>query len=97
MDCFARDQKHLLHAQLRTAAEAIASSTMRKSVCWSPMVSAVSRLDPQLEGLPDPPEPWQLRIFDREESVTSSACTSKVSGGSPERRAAGSPREVLHW
>ncbi len=65
MDCFAPDKKHLLHAQFRTAAEAyrlIDDAQVRLLVPHGERGRALIR---ELEGLPDPPEPWQLRAFDR--------------------------------
>jgi CRISPR-associated endonuclease/helicase Cas3 len=63
--CFCYDKKHLLHAQFRTAAEAyrlIDDAQVRLLVPYGKRGRALIR---ELEGLPDPPEPWQLRAFDR--------------------------------
>jgi CRISPR-associated endonuclease/helicase Cas3 len=65
MECFAPNNKHLLHAQFRTAAEAyrlIDDAQVRLLVPYGKRGRALIR---ELESLPDPPEPWQLRAFDR--------------------------------
>jgi CRISPR-associated endonuclease/helicase Cas3 len=65
MDCFAPNRKQLLHAQFRTAAEAyrlIDDAQVRLLVPYGKRGRALIH---ELEGLPDPPEPWQLRAFDR--------------------------------
>jgi CRISPR-associated endonuclease/helicase Cas3 len=65
MDCFVPDRKHLLHAQFRAAADAyhlIDDAQVRLLVPHGKRGRALIR---ELEGLPDPPEPWQLRAFDR--------------------------------
>ena len=64
MDCFAPDKKHLLHAQFRTAAEAyrlIDDAQVRLLVPYERDRALIR----ELESLPDPPESWQLRDFDR--------------------------------
>lgn len=65
MECFAPNPKHLLHAQFRTAAEAyrlIDDAQVRLLVPFGERGRSLIR---ELECLPDPPEPWQLRAFDR--------------------------------
>jgi CRISPR-associated endonuclease/helicase Cas3 len=66
MDCFAPDPKQLLHAQFRTAAEAYRLIDDAQTRLLVPYGNRGRALIRELEGLPDPPEPWRLRAFDRE-------------------------------
>ena len=65
MDCFAPNQKHLLHAQFRTAAEAYRLIDDAQTQVIVPYGKRGRDLIHELESLPDPAEPWQLRAFDR--------------------------------
>jgi CRISPR-associated endonuclease/helicase Cas3 len=65
MDCFVPDRKHLLHAQFRAAAEAYRLIDDAQARLLVPHGKRGRALIRELENLPDPPEPWQLRAFDR--------------------------------
>jgi CRISPR-associated endonuclease/helicase Cas3 len=65
MDCFVPDPEHLLHAQFRTAAEAYRLIDDAQTRLLVPYGKSGRALIRELESLPDPPEPWQLRSFDR--------------------------------
>jgi CRISPR-associated endonuclease/helicase Cas3 len=65
MDCFALDQKILLHAQFRTAASAYRFIDDAQTPIFVPYGARGRALIRELELLPDQPEPWRLRAFDR--------------------------------
>ncbi len=65
MDCFKGDRNIFLHAQFRTAAERYRLIDDTQTPILVPYGDRGQELIRELEALPEAPEPWRLRQFDR--------------------------------